>query len=110
MVLLIGNYSLDQQQSMQRFNAMMLQGLRECGVEAELVRPPAVLGRIRALGGTAAKWLGYIDKFILFQWLASVHSKRHYLQQNEHLHLRATLAENTALQLRQNHYLRKIAP
>ncbi|PYK86731.1 MAG: glycosyltransferase family 1 protein [Verrucomicrobia bacterium] len=68
MVLLIGNYSLDQQQSMQRFNAMMLHGLRECGVEAELVRPPAVLGRIRAFGATAAKWLGYIDKFILFQW------------------------------------------
>jgi len=68
MVLLIGNYSLDQQQSMQRFNAMMLQGLRECGVEAELVRPPAVLGKIRALGATAAKWLGYIDKFVLFRW------------------------------------------
>src|SRR5207302_1548422 len=53
---------------MQRFNAMMLHGLRECGLEAELVRPPAVLGRIRAFGATAAKWLGYIDKFILFQW------------------------------------------
>ena len=68
MVLLIGNYSLDRQQSMQRFNAMMLQGLRECGVEAELVQPPAVLGRIRAFGATAAKWFGYIDKFILFRW------------------------------------------
>ena len=68
MVLLIGNYSLDQQQSMQRFYAMMLQGLRECGVDAELIRPPAVLGRIRAFGPMVAKWLGYIDKFILFRW------------------------------------------
>jgi glycosyltransferase involved in cell wall biosynthesis len=68
MVLLIGNYLPDQQQSMLRFNEMMLQGLRECGVEAELVRPPALLGRIRLFGATAAKWLGYIDKFILFRW------------------------------------------
>jgi glycosyltransferase involved in cell wall biosynthesis len=71
MVLLIGNYSLDRQQSMQRFNTMMLQGLRECGVEAELIRPPAVLGRIGAFGATAAKWLGYVDKFILFRWRLS---------------------------------------
>jgi glycosyltransferase involved in cell wall biosynthesis len=68
MVLLIGNYLPDQQQSMLRFNEMMLQGLRECGVEAELIRPPPMLGRIRALGATAAKWLGYVDKFILFRW------------------------------------------
>jgi glycosyltransferase involved in cell wall biosynthesis len=68
MVLLIGNYLPDQQQSMLRFNEMMLQGLRESGVKAEMIRPPAVFGRIGALGATAAKWLGYIDKFILFRW------------------------------------------
>ncbi|MDQ2823858.1 MAG: glycosyltransferase family 4 protein [Verrucomicrobiota bacterium] len=68
MVLLIGNYLPDQQQSMLRFNQMMLQGLRDCGVEADLIRPPAVLGRIRAFGATAAKWFAYIDKFILFRW------------------------------------------
>lgn len=68
MVLLIGNYLPDQQQSMLRFNEMMLQGLLDRGIEAELIRPPAIFGRIRALGATAAKWLGYIDKFILFRW------------------------------------------
>jgi glycosyltransferase involved in cell wall biosynthesis len=68
MVLLIGNYLPDQQQSMLRFNEMMLQGLREIGVETELIRPPALLGRIRALGRSTAKWLGYFDKFILFRW------------------------------------------
>jgi glycosyltransferase involved in cell wall biosynthesis len=68
MVLLIGNYSPDQQQSMLRFNEMMLQGLRGCGVEAELIRPPAVFGRIHAFGATAAKWLAYVDKFIVFRW------------------------------------------
>jgi glycosyltransferase involved in cell wall biosynthesis len=68
MVLLIGNYLVDQQQSMLRFNEMMLQGLREVGVDAELIRPPALLGKICLLGATAAKWLGYFDKFILFRW------------------------------------------
>ncbi|HEY8670718.1 MAG TPA: glycosyltransferase family 1 protein [Terriglobales bacterium] len=69
MILLIGNYLADQQQSMLRFNQMMLEGLRECGVEAELIRPATLFGRIRAFGDTATKWLGYIDKFILFRWL-----------------------------------------
>lgn len=66
MVLLIGSYPPDQWQSMLRFDQMMLQGLRDCGIAADLIRPPAVFGRMRAFGATAAKWLGYIDKFILF--------------------------------------------
>jgi glycosyltransferase involved in cell wall biosynthesis len=67
MVLLIGNYLPDRQPSMLRFNEMMLQGLRDSGVEAELVRPPALLGRIHLFGLAVAKWLGYIDKFVLFR-------------------------------------------
>jgi len=45
MVLLIGNYTPDQQQSMQRFSAMMLQGLDAAGVPAELIRPEPALGK-----------------------------------------------------------------
>ncbi|HXX42033.1 MAG TPA: glycosyltransferase family 1 protein [Chthoniobacterales bacterium] len=66
MVLLIGNYAPDQQQSMQRFNAMMLQGLIAAGVDAELIRPQPIFGQLNLLGQFAAKWLGYIDKYILF--------------------------------------------
>jgi glycosyltransferase involved in cell wall biosynthesis len=66
MVLLIGNYAPDQQQSMQRFSTMMLQGLRAAGVPAELVAPEPVLGNFRAAGGFVAKWLAYVDKFVLF--------------------------------------------
>src|SRR5215472_12782726 len=62
MVLLIGNYSPDQQQSMQRFNALMLQGLLTAGIEAELIRPPVIFGKFKSLGSVVAKWLGYIDK------------------------------------------------
>lgn len=66
MVLLIGNYSLDRQQSMLRFNQMMLQGLRAAGVEAELIAPQPFFGKFSGLGPFLSKWLAYVDKFILF--------------------------------------------
>ena len=66
MVLLIGNYPLDRQQSMQRFGTMMLQGLGNAGISAELITPRPRFGKFRALGGFIAKWLGYVDKFLLF--------------------------------------------
>ncbi len=66
MVLLIGNYVADQQQSMQRFGTMMLEGLRAAGVPAEMIRPEPFFGRIRLAGSFAAKWFAYIDKFLLF--------------------------------------------
>lgn len=66
MVLLIGNYALDQQQSMQRFSIMMLEGLAAVGVKAELIKPEPFFGNFRALGSFVAKWLAYVDKFVLF--------------------------------------------
>jgi glycosyltransferase involved in cell wall biosynthesis len=66
MVLLIGNYSPDQQQSMQRFGSMMLQGLAAAGIDADLIQPRPFFGNFRAAGRFIAKWLGYIDKYILF--------------------------------------------
>jgi glycosyltransferase involved in cell wall biosynthesis len=68
MVLLLGNYPPDQQQSMQRFSAMMLQGLQARGIKAELIIPRPFLGKLRFLGPFAAKWLGHIDKYIFFPW------------------------------------------
>lgn len=67
MVLLIGNYPLDRQQSMQRFGTVMLRDLTNAGVAAELIAPRPVLGRFCAAGSFLAKWLGYIDKFVLFR-------------------------------------------
>jgi glycosyltransferase involved in cell wall biosynthesis len=67
MILLIGNYALDRQQSMQRFARMMLDGLTAAGVEAELIQPEPFLGRFRLAGGFVAKWLAYLDKFIFFR-------------------------------------------
>lgn len=68
MVLLIGNYPADRQQSMQRFATMLLQGLTAAGIRAEMIQPQPYLGRIQIAGTFVAKWLGYIDKFLLFPW------------------------------------------
>jgi glycosyltransferase involved in cell wall biosynthesis len=66
MVLLIGNYPPDRLQSMQRFATMMLDGLTVAGVPAELIQPQPFFGRFRFAGRNVAKWLAYIDKFVLF--------------------------------------------
>lgn len=66
MVLLIGNYPPDRQQSMHRFAMMMLVGLTAAGVPAELLQPQPFFGRFRYAGGFIAKWLAYIDKFVIF--------------------------------------------
>lgn len=66
MVLLIGNYALDRQQSMQRFSQMMLQGLIAAGIPAELIQPEARFGRFLSGGAFIAKWLAYLDKYLLF--------------------------------------------
>lgn len=65
MVLLIGNYSLDQYPSMQHFNDLMLQGLTAAGLKVELIKPRPFFGNAFP-SGPFGKWLGYIDKFILF--------------------------------------------
>jgi glycosyltransferase involved in cell wall biosynthesis len=67
MILLIGNYPLDRQQSMQRFAIMMLEGLTAAGVAAELIHPKPFLGQFRFAGSFIAKWLAYLDKFVLFR-------------------------------------------
>jgi len=66
MVLLIGNYPLDRQQSMQRFTTMMLQGLTTAGIPAEVAAPTPVLGNFFGTHNFIGKWLAYIDKFVLF--------------------------------------------
>src|ERR1043166_3619505 len=66
MILLIGNYPPDQQQSMERFSEMMLQGLAAAGVDTKLIVPDSIMGNFGWAGQFARKWLGYIDKFLWF--------------------------------------------
>jgi glycosyltransferase involved in cell wall biosynthesis len=67
MILLIGNYPGDRQQSMQRFAAVMVEGLAAAGLQAELIQPQPFFGRFRFAGGFVAKWMAYLDKFLLFR-------------------------------------------
>ncbi len=66
MVLLIGNYPADQQQSMQRFASLMQRGLTTAGVQVALIQPRPFFGRFTLAGAFVAKWLGYLDKFLFF--------------------------------------------
>jgi glycosyltransferase involved in cell wall biosynthesis len=67
MVLLIGNFPPDQQQSMQRFSEMMLRELRALGIATELTRPEAhFVLLVPARFDFFRKWAGYIDKLIIF--------------------------------------------
>ena len=60
-MLLGGNYEADAQHSMGRFCAMLSRGLKEEGIETEVIKPAVALGRI-----FRNKWAGYFDKYVLF--------------------------------------------
>lgn len=64
-ILLVGNYLPDRQRSMQRFAAMLRDGLRASGHEVRLIRPRPRLGRTKTFGRGARKWLGYGDKYLI---------------------------------------------
>lgn len=66
MVLLVGNYLPDGQESMIRFADLVRTELLARERRVELIQPGAVFGRWRSGTSGLGKWLGYIDKFLLF--------------------------------------------
>jgi glycosyltransferase involved in cell wall biosynthesis len=64
-VVLIGNYPLDRQESMLRFRDLIQARLESRGFSTESIFPRGYVGRILHKG-VPAKWLRYIDKYILF--------------------------------------------
>ena len=65
-ILLIGNYAHDGQESMKRMSDLFLSSLRAAGLDAEVMTPPALAGKLLPSGSGLGKWLGYIDKFFVF--------------------------------------------
>jgi glycosyltransferase involved in cell wall biosynthesis len=65
-VLLVSNYLSDHQESMLRFAAALAEGLRSCGVEVQVIRPEPYFGKLQNGTSGMGKWLGYLDKFLLF--------------------------------------------
>lgn len=66
-IVLIGNYPADGQTSMLRYAAFLERELRRAGHEVRLISPQVVLRRCAPVGSPFAKWLGYIDKFVVFR-------------------------------------------
>lgn len=68
-ILLLANYLPSAEQSMQRFAALLEQSMREAGHEVRICRPPAIVGALRPGPNGLGKWLGYIDRLLLFPLL-----------------------------------------
>lgn len=52
---------------MQRFVEIMSAGLKEAGHEVQSLHPPAILGKLNSSETGPGKWLGYVDRFLLFR-------------------------------------------
>lgn len=65
-LLLVGNYAPDRQESMLRFGELLDQELKAHQYQVLYLNPPATLNRKGAPPSGLAKWIGYIDKFLLF--------------------------------------------
>ncbi len=65
-ILLIGNYEPDRQESMKRFATLLQTLLGQRRIHVEAICPKARLRRFGAVPGGLRKWLGYIDKYLLF--------------------------------------------
>ncbi|NCS48670.1 MAG: glycosyltransferase family 4 protein [Microcystis aeruginosa G13-05] len=65
-ILLIANYPPDHIQSMNRFAQILETGLTELGHQVHVIRPQPWIGRLQPSSKGLGKWLGYIDKFLLF--------------------------------------------
>ncbi len=88
-IILIGNYILDDQESMERFTVMLEKGFNDSGIETEIWKPQAFFGKnFESTKTGLAKWFGYIDKWILFplklKWNLT---KKKYRSKQVHFHI-----------------------
>ena len=64
-IVLLGNYAPDREESMLRFRDLMRKQLTADGYTVESIVPETRLGAL-AKSGSAAKWLGNLDKYAIF--------------------------------------------
>jgi glycosyltransferase involved in cell wall biosynthesis len=65
-VLLVGNYSFDGSTSMHIWSQALLRELRQFHVDVKLIFPRPKFGKIKPSVHGVGKWLGYIDRFVIF--------------------------------------------
>jgi glycosyltransferase involved in cell wall biosynthesis len=65
-VLLVGNYEFDGSTSMMVWAEALHRELLQRGIEVQVVSPRPVVGRVKQSASGFGKWLGYIDRFVIF--------------------------------------------
>ena len=66
-VILIGNYLPDKQESMIRFAHLLNTGFSNNGVQSEIWWPNIFVGaKVVSTNSGLGKWLGYLDKYVIF--------------------------------------------
>lgn len=88
-VILIGNYSPDCQESMNRFALMLRDGFEHNNVITEIWKPKVLFAKWAATTTKGfGKWLGYFDKWILYPFILKfrlfINRSRFY---NTHFHV-----------------------
>lgn len=68
-VLLVGNYAFDATTSMKIFADTMYRELSADGIDVTVLVPRPVLGALKPSATGFGKWLGYVDKFVLFPFV-----------------------------------------
>lgn len=75
-IILIANYSLDNQRSMLRYAHQLYASLERKKISVEIVYPTIFLGHLLSPRSSLFKWLAYIDKMILFPFLLWLRLKK----------------------------------
>jgi len=65
-VLLVGNYEYDGSTSMRIWKGTLLRELLQAGIDARVISPRPVCGKLKPSAHGIGKWLGYIDRFVIF--------------------------------------------
>lgn len=86
-IVLVGNYPRDQQESMLRFSAMLQQGLAQLGHPPALLHAPVFFGARCQTGHGLGKWIGYLDKYLLFPFQLRRLARRHRADRRVLVHL-----------------------
>lgn len=68
-ILLVGNYLNDRQESMLRFADTLFHEMQARGEQITFIRPESFFGRLKPGASGAGKWLGYLDKFLIFPFV-----------------------------------------
>jgi glycosyltransferase involved in cell wall biosynthesis len=65
-ILLVGNYVFDGSTSMHIWADTLLRELLNRGIDVKLITPRPVFGKVKQSASGMGKWLGYIDRFLVF--------------------------------------------